>query len=121
VLRPRVLLLAEPLGALGAQLRKNLQAELKTLQTEVGITFIFVTHDQSEALTMSDRIAVMDRGRVEQAASPRPRESRRTRLRRPQVADLDVVLRGHALRDQRAVAGLGVALHAEEDSLAVGG
>jgi spermidine/putrescine transport system ATP-binding protein len=71
VLRPRVLLLDEPLGALDAQLRKNLQVELKTLQTEVGITFIFVTHDQSEALTMSDRIAVMNRGHVEQAAPPK--------------------------------------------------
>jgi spermidine/putrescine transport system ATP-binding protein len=71
VLRPRVLLLDEPLGALDAQLRKNLQVELKTLQAELGITFIFVTHDQSEALTMSDRIAVMNRGRVEQAASPK--------------------------------------------------
>jgi spermidine/putrescine transport system ATP-binding protein len=71
VLRPRVLLLDEPLGALDAQLRKNLQVELKALQAELGITFIFVTHDQSEALTMSDRIAVMYRGRVEQAASPK--------------------------------------------------
>jgi spermidine/putrescine transport system ATP-binding protein len=71
VLRPRVLLLDEPLGALDAQLRKNLQVELKALQTEVGITFVFVTHDQSEALTMSDRIAVMNNGRVEQAASPK--------------------------------------------------
>jgi spermidine/putrescine transport system ATP-binding protein len=71
VLRPRVLLLDEPLGALDAQLRKNLQVELKALQDEVGITFIFVTHDQSEALTMSDRIAVMNGGRVEQAASPK--------------------------------------------------
>ena len=71
VLRPRVLLLDEPLGALDAQLRKNLQVELKALQTEVGITFVFVTHDQSEALTMSDRIAVMNHGRVEQAASPK--------------------------------------------------
>ena len=71
VLRPRVLLLDEPLGALDAQLRKNLQVELKALQAELGITFIFVTHDQSEALTMSDRIAVMNRGRVEQAASPK--------------------------------------------------
>jgi spermidine/putrescine transport system ATP-binding protein len=71
VLRPRVLLLDEPLGALDAQLRKNLQVELKGLQAELGITFIFVTHDQSEALTMSDRIAVMNRGRVEQAASPK--------------------------------------------------
>jgi spermidine/putrescine transport system ATP-binding protein len=71
VLRPRVLLLDEPLGALDAQLRKNLQVELKALQAELGITFIFVTHDQSEALTMSDRIAVMYKGRVEQAASPK--------------------------------------------------
>jgi spermidine/putrescine transport system ATP-binding protein len=71
VLRPRVLLLDEPLGALDAQLRKNLQVELKALQAELGITFIFVTHDQSEALTMSDRIAVMNGGRVEQAASPK--------------------------------------------------
>ena len=71
VLRPRVLLLDEPLGALDAQLRKNLQVELKALQAELGITFIFVTHDQSEALTMSDRIAVMNKGRVEQAASPK--------------------------------------------------
>jgi spermidine/putrescine transport system ATP-binding protein len=66
-----VLLLDEPLGALDAQLRKNLQVELKTLQADLGVTFIFVTHDQSEALTMSDRIAVMNRGRVEQAAGPK--------------------------------------------------
>jgi spermidine/putrescine transport system ATP-binding protein len=71
VLRPHVLLLDEPLGALDAQLRKNLQVELKALQAELGITFVFVTHDQSEALTMSDRVAVMNEGRVEQAASPK--------------------------------------------------
>jgi spermidine/putrescine transport system ATP-binding protein len=71
VLRPRVLLLDEPLGALDAQLRKNLQVELKALQDELGITFVFVTHDQSEALTMSDRVAVMNNGRVEQAATPK--------------------------------------------------
>jgi spermidine/putrescine transport system ATP-binding protein len=71
VLRPRVLLLDEPLGALDAKLRKNLQVELKALQADLGVTFVFVTHDQEEALTMSDRIAVMNRGRVEQAASPR--------------------------------------------------
>jgi len=71
VLRPRVLLLDEPLGALDAKLRKNLQVELKSLQADLGITFVFVTHDQEEALTMSDRIAVMNNGRVEQAASPR--------------------------------------------------
>ena len=63
-----MLLLDEPLGALDAQLRKNLQVELKALQAELGITFVFVTHDQEEALTMSDRIAVMNEGRVEQAA-----------------------------------------------------
>jgi spermidine/putrescine transport system ATP-binding protein len=71
VLKPRVLLLDEPLGALDARLRKNLQVELKALQSDVGITFVFVTHDQDEALTMSDRLAVMNAGRVEQAGSPR--------------------------------------------------
>ena len=71
MLRPRVLLLDEPLGALDARLRKGLQVELKALQAELGITFVFVTHDQEEALTMSDRIAVMNGGRVEQAGSPR--------------------------------------------------
>jgi spermidine/putrescine transport system ATP-binding protein len=71
VLRPRVLLLDEPLGALDARLRKNLQVELKALQAELGITFVFVTHDQEEALTMSDRLAIMNGGRVEQAGSPR--------------------------------------------------
>ena len=70
VLRPRVLLLDEPLGALDARLRKELQVELKTLQVELGVTFVFVTHDQEEALTMSDRVAVMNGGRVEQAGSP---------------------------------------------------
>ena len=66
VLNPSVLLLDEPLGALDAKLRKALQLELKSLQEEVGITFIYVTHDQEEALTMSSRIAVMSEGRVEQ-------------------------------------------------------
>jgi len=71
VLTPRVLLLDEPLGALDARLRKDLQVELKALQVDIGVTFVFVTHDQEEALTMSDRIAVMRSGRVEQVASPR--------------------------------------------------
>jgi spermidine/putrescine transport system ATP-binding protein len=71
VLNPAVLLLDEPLGALDAKLRKALQIELKALQEEIGITFIYVTHDQEEALTMSDRIAVMSRGRVEQVGSPK--------------------------------------------------
>jgi len=70
VLKPAVLLLDEPLGALDAKLRRQLQVELKQLQTQVGITFVYVTHDQEEALTMSDRIAVINEGRIEQAASP---------------------------------------------------
>ncbi len=67
---PKVLLLDEPLGALDLKLRKGLQVQLKRIQTEVGITFVYVTHDQEEALTMSDRIAVMNHGRVEQVADP---------------------------------------------------
>jgi spermidine/putrescine transport system ATP-binding protein len=68
--RPTVLLLDEPLGALDAKLRKAMQLELKKLQSEVGITFIYVTHDQEEALTMSDRLAVMSQGLVEQIGKP---------------------------------------------------
>ena len=68
--RPAVLLLDEPLGALDLKLRKQLQVELKRIQRDVGITFVYVTHDQEEALTMSDRIAVMNRGVVEQVAEP---------------------------------------------------
>ncbi len=68
--RPQVLLLDEPLGALDLKLRKQMQLELKRIQTEVGITFIYVTHDQEEAMTMSDRIAVMRGGRVEQIGVP---------------------------------------------------
>ena len=70
VLNPRVLLLDEPLGALDAQLRKHLQLQLRQLQRELGITFVYVTHDQEEALTMSDRIAVIAEGKVEQVGSP---------------------------------------------------
>ena len=68
--RPNVLLLDEPLGALDLKLRRQLQIELKRIQAEVGITFVYVTHDQEEALTMSDRIAVMHHGRVEQLGTP---------------------------------------------------
>jgi spermidine/putrescine transport system ATP-binding protein len=71
ILSPDVLLLDEPLGALDAKLRRELQIELKSIQREVGITFLYVTHDQEEALTMSDRLAVMQRGRVEQLGTPR--------------------------------------------------
>jgi spermidine/putrescine transport system ATP-binding protein len=70
VLRPSVLLLDEPLGALDAKLRRTLQVELGVLQKQVGITFLYVTHDQEEALTMSDRLAVMNHGRVAQLGTP---------------------------------------------------
>ena len=68
--RPRVLLLDEPLGALDLKLREEMQIELKAIQQQVGITFIYVTHDQEEALTMSDRLAVFNAGRIEQLGSP---------------------------------------------------
>ena len=85
--RPNVLLLDEPLGALDLKLRRQLQIELKRIQSEVGITFVYVTHDQEEALTMSDRIAVMHAGRVEQLGTPeelyeRPATPFRGRLHR---------------------------------------
>ena len=68
--RPKVLLLDEPLGALDLKLRQAMQIELKEIQREIGITFVYVTHDQEEALTMSDRIAVFNRGRIEQVGPP---------------------------------------------------
>ncbi len=68
--RPRVLLLDEPLGALDLKLRQEMQSELKRIQREVGITFVYVTHDQEEALTMSDRLAVFNAGRIEQVGAP---------------------------------------------------
>jgi spermidine/putrescine transport system ATP-binding protein len=71
VLNPKVLLLDEPLGALDAKLRRALKVELKALQERVGITFLYVTHDQEEALTMSDRLAVMNHGRIVQVGTPR--------------------------------------------------
>jgi putative spermidine/putrescine transport system ATP-binding protein len=71
ILRPKVLLLDEPLGALDKQLREQMQFELKQIQRDAGITFVFVTHDQEEALTLSDRVAVFNGGRIEQVGSPR--------------------------------------------------
>jgi putative spermidine/putrescine transport system ATP-binding protein len=68
--RPRVLLLDEPLGALDLKLRQDMQIELKRIQQDVGLTFVYVTHDQEEALTMSDRLAVFNEGRIEQTGSP---------------------------------------------------
>ncbi|MFM7307191.1 MAG: ABC transporter ATP-binding protein, partial [Actinomycetota bacterium] len=70
VLRPKVLLLDEPLGALDRQLREEMQVELKNIQRDAGITFIFVTHDQEEAMRMSDRIVIFNEGRVEQVGTP---------------------------------------------------
>ena len=69
--RPRLLLLDEPLSALDANLRKQMQGELKSLQREIGVTFLFVTHDQEEAMALSDRIALLRDGALEQVASPR--------------------------------------------------
>ena len=69
--RPRILLLDEPLGALDLKLRKEMQLELKQLQVQLGITFVYVTHDQEEALTMSDRIVLMRQGKIEQIGGPR--------------------------------------------------
>ena len=85
--RPKVLLLDEPLGALDLKLREEMQVELKAIQRDVGITFVFVTHDQDEALTMSDRIAVFNHGRIEQVGTPaevyeHPATAVRGRLRR---------------------------------------
>ena len=71
VMNPRVLLLDEPLGALDLKVRKELQIELKRIQEELGITFVYVTHDQEEALAMSDRVVVMNHGRIEQEGAPR--------------------------------------------------
>ena len=68
--RPQVLLLDEPLGALDLRLRKDMQNELKTIQQRMGITFIYVTHDQEEALTMSDTIVVMNKGKIQQIGRP---------------------------------------------------
>nr|WP_312855701.1 ABC transporter ATP-binding protein [Paeniglutamicibacter cryotolerans] len=70
VLRPQVLLLDEPLGALDKQLREQMQIELKAIQRDVGITFVFVTHDQEEALTLSDRVAVFNDGKIDQVGTP---------------------------------------------------
>ena len=80
VVEPQILLLDEPLGSLDANLRKSIQNELKLLQRNLGITFVFVTHAQSEALVLADRIVVMNRGNVEQISRPfdlytRPRTS----------------------------------------------
>ncbi|MDQ3149632.1 MAG: ABC transporter ATP-binding protein [Chloroflexota bacterium] len=108
---PQVLLLDEPLGALDQKLRKQMQLELKQIQTEVGITFIFVTHDQEEAMTMSDRIAVMRRGRIEQLGAPsdlyeRPRtEFVAGFLGVSNLLDADVLSRGDPMAELQLADG----------------
>ena len=103
VIRPRVLLLDEPLAALDKKLREEMRAELKEIQREVGITTIFVTHDQHEALGLSDRVAVMNAGRIEQLGTPREvYEQPATRF----VADFigaSTVLEGRALDDRTVI------------------
>jgi len=108
---PQVLLLDEPLGALDLKLRKQMQLELKRIQTEIGITFVFVTHDQEEAMTMSDRIAVMRLGRIEQLGAPsdlyeRPRtEFVAGFLGVSNLLDAEVVGRSDALAELRLADG----------------
>ncbi len=106
---PRALLLDEPLGALDLKLRQAMQSELKRIQREVGITFVYVTHDQGEALTMSDRIAVMSAGRVEQLGTPREvYEQPRTRFVADFIGTSNLLLaRADRVIDDCAVTDLG--------------
>ncbi len=106
---PRVLLLDEPLGALDLKLRKQMQLELKRIQTEVGITFVYVTHDQEEAMTMSDRIAVMRAGKVEQLGTAEEL------YERPSTAFVAGFLGVSNLLDGRVVAGSGGVIEVELD------
>ena len=111
--RPKVLLLDEPLGALDLKLRQEMQAELKSLQRELGISFVFVTHDQEEALTMSDRIAVMHEGKLLQVASP---EEIYERPANRFVADFigqTNLLNGTVADDTTVVLSNGARIHAE--------
>lgn len=115
---PKVLLLDEPLGALDLKLREQMQSELKSLQRELGITFIFVTHDQHEALSMSDRIGVFNKGRVEQIASPSELYSRPTTRFVAEFVGTANVLRGQdALRLGQAPA---IMIRPEQIELEIG-
>jgi ABC-type Fe3+/spermidine/putrescine transport system ATPase subunit len=114
VLAPDVLLLDEPLSALDPALRKQVRAELKSLQRRVGITFLFVTHDQEEALSLSDSIAVMNRGRVEQVGTPEQVYLRpRTRFVASFLGHMNWIdgigVRPEALRLARGTTGEGLA------------
>src|SRR5690242_6895400 len=92
VIRPRVLLCDEPLAALDRKLRQSMQVELKALQRELGVTLIFVTHDQEEAMTIADRVAVMNAGRIEQIGAPREVYNRpRTRFVADFIGDINLI------------------------------
>jgi spermidine/putrescine transport system ATP-binding protein len=114
--RPAALLLDEPLGALDVKLRKQMQLELKRIQHELGTTFVYVTHDQEEALAMSDRIAVMDAGRVEQIGSPREVYEQPAT---PFVADFIGSLNAVEIRVDEVVGGYGIARLGERDRIVV--
>lgn len=114
--RPKVLLLDEPLGALDLKLREQMQSELKNLQRSLGITFIFVTHDQTEALSMSDRVAVFNKGRIEQMDSPRNLYNKPATAFVAEFVGTANVLRG-ALATQLNGSAAGFALRPEYISL----
>jgi spermidine/putrescine transport system ATP-binding protein len=114
--RPAALLLDEPLGALDVKLRRQMQLELKRIQHELGTTFVYVTHDQEEALAMSDRIAVMDAGRVEQLGTPREVYEQPST---PFVADFIGSLNAIEIRVDEVVGGYGVARLGEQDRIVV--
>jgi spermidine/putrescine transport system ATP-binding protein len=114
--RPAALLLDEPLGALDVKLRKQMQLELKRIQHELGTTFVYVTHDQEEALAMSDRIAVMNDGRVEQVGKPREVYEQPAT---PFVADFIGSLNALEVTVEEVVGGYGVARLGERDRIVV--
>jgi spermidine/putrescine transport system ATP-binding protein len=118
--RPNVLLLDEPLGALDLKLRRQLQVELKRIQAEVGITFVYVTHDQEEALTMSDRIAVMHAGKVEQLGTPEELYERPTTRFVADFIGSTNLLRGRVEADGRVRLTSGEVAHVAHDGMVDG-
>src|SRR6202171_4391312 len=110
VYRPRVLLLDEPLAALDKKLREEMRSELREIQRSVGITTIFVTHDQAEALGLSDRIAVMSRGRIEQLGAPREIYERPASRFVADFIGASTVLRGRVIADNLVALAHGVTI-----------
>jgi len=119
VYRPRVLLLDEPLAALDKKLREEMRVELRLIQRSVGITTIFVTHDQTEALSLSDRIAVMSHGRIEQLGSPREIYERPATRFVAEFIGASSVLRGHAVSPDQVELGPGVVLQVSSGPLPI--